>query len=100
MKTMKRIFITLCLMSTLSGFAQTWNIGSSVLTNVTATLENGTLTISGTGLMKNFGPKASSMAAPWLSYSITNVVIENGVTSIGSTAFEDCSDLISVIIPV
>ena len=57
---------------------------------------NGTLTISGTGDMENYG--AYSM--PWYGYQnqITAVVIEPGVTTIGDSAFEYCL-LTSVSIP-
>ena len=60
-----------------------------------------TLTISGNGAMKNYDDYSSSVRAPWYSYrsSIQNVIIESGVTSIGSYAFNDCSGLTSVTIP-
>ena len=61
-------------------------------------LENGTLTISGTGKMANY---AIPDDAPWFSSrrSITAVSIENGVTSIGDYAFSDCMELSSITIP-
>jgi len=48
----------------------------------------GTLTVSGTGDMWDY----TSSNAPWYSHrdSIKKVVIENGVTSIGAGAFDDC----------
>ncbi|MCD8311255.1 MAG: leucine-rich repeat domain-containing protein, partial [Firmicutes bacterium] len=72
--------------------------------NLTWTLKNdGTLTISGSGKMKsddgwNMDP---AMYAPWYSYceSITSVIIEDGVTSVGYMAFSDCANLESVAIP-
>ena len=66
--------------------------------NVTWTLTNdGVLTISGTGPMKY----STSNVAPWddLRDSITSVVIESGVTSIGDYAFVNCANLTSVTIP-
>jgi hypothetical protein len=47
---------------------------------------NGTLTISGTGAMPNYGRVSSQ---PWFDYAseITSVKIEKGVTSIGNYAF-------------
>jgi len=47
------------------------------------------LTISGTGAMADFS------RPPWREYisNITEVIIENGVTSIGDYAFEDCKRL-------
>ena len=58
---------------------------------------DGTLTISGTGDMDDY----SSSGSPWYSYSssIVTVVMDEGVTSIGDYAFEDCDSLTSVTIP-
>ena len=64
--------------------------------HVTWTLdEEGTLTISGTGDMYDYG------SAPWKENraSINAVVIEDGVTSIGDRAFYSCESLTSVTIP-
>lgn len=60
--------------------------------NVTWTLtEEGLLTISGTGAMTNY---SSIGGWPWSSsdtgYNVTEVVIEEGVTHIGSNAFRNC----------
>jgi hypothetical protein len=65
-------------------------------TNVSWVLVGNTLTISGSGKMADF----TSGATPWNAYisSITSVVIESGVTSIGSYAFYACSGLTSVSI--
>ena len=56
-----------------------------------------TLTISGTGAMADY----DSGSTPWYSnrYKITNVVIEDGVTSIGGQAFYGCTGLTSITIP-
>lgn len=66
--------------------------------NLTWTYESGKLTISGTGAMKDYSSKNS---VPWYAArtSITAVVIEEGVTSIGRNAFCDCKALASVTIP-
>lgn len=63
--------------------------------NLTWTLEDGVLTISGKGDMTNYN---SISDAPWYENrtSITKVVIEEGVTSIGDRAFPKYSNLISV----
>lgn len=57
--------------------------------SVTAVLEDGTLTISGTGAMNNFGP----YTAPWYQSvkagSGISLVIENGITTIGNYAFNN-----------
>ncbi len=68
--------------------------------HVTWTLDDqGTLTIRGTGEMKNYNPDNS---APWSfkwGTSVKEVVIESGVTSIGDDAFAGCSSLTNVTIP-
>ena len=60
--------------------------------------DDGTLTISGSGSMKNY-PYSNS--APWNSYrdQITVVILEPGVMSIGNCAFYNCNSLASVTIP-
>ena len=65
--------------------------------NLTWTLQDSVLTISGSGNMNDY---YSWNGAPWYSYrqSITSVTIGNSVTSIGKSAFEDCSGLTSVTI--
>jgi len=61
--------------------------------NLTWTLENGVLTISGEGEMYNYGYNDEGEGlgdAPWSEYKerISYIVVENGVTSIGRCAFE------------
>lgn len=59
--------------------------------------EEGTLTISGEGYMYSY---SATSAAPWAEYaqSIKNVVIEDGVLSIGKYAFAGCTALESVVL--
>ena len=61
----------------------------------TWTLDNGVLTISGNGKMENY---FSYDEKPWET-EIKKVVIENGVRSIGDSAFYGCTELTSVSIP-
>ena len=64
--------------------------------NLTWTLDSdGVLTIEGSGSMKNYGYGSG----PWDSASIKSIVISEGVTSIGSSAFSGCSSLTSITIP-
>lgn len=66
----------------------TWNID-----------DDGKLTISGTGAMQNW---SASSDVPWVSIkdSIKEVVISEGVTTIESNAFKDCTSLTVITIPV
>jgi hypothetical protein len=84
------------------GQTQSWDVGHpdniGGAASVKATLgENRTLTISGTGDMMNY----SSGDAPWYNSGavLTNVIIEDGITSIGNWAFFGCSGLTSITIP-
>ena len=68
--------------------------------NVTWKLTSeGTLTISGTGDMADFD-YWNGNGAPWLRVRLQakKVIIQDGVTSIGSYAFYDCDALANVII--
>ncbi|MBQ4450141.1 MAG: leucine-rich repeat domain-containing protein [Prevotella sp.] len=86
---MKRIF-TLILFSIIAF--------NAIHAEITWTLSNdGTLTISGTDMPYY----ASTGYVPWYSqrHEIKKITIENGVTSIGGLAFDDCSRLTSITIP-
>ena len=73
--------------------SQTWNEG-----NLTWTLyDNGTMTISGTGAMKNYSIGDSPAAQK--KDIVKKIVIAEGVTSIGDYAFYACTNLISITIP-
>ena len=86
-KTMKRYILLIAL----SIFSL-----NAIHAEITWTLsDDGTLTISGTDM-----PDYNN-AAPWYPQrdNIKKVIIENGVTKIGSYAFCECSDLTSITIP-
>ena len=61
--------------------------------------ETKTLTIAGTGKMRNFNSSGST-AAPWLGFSssIESVVVEDGVASIGDYAFYSCNSIKTAVI--
>ena len=67
--------------------------------DLTWTLDEGVLTITGTGTMTNYGTTESPV--PWAAYkdSIVSVVVSEGVVSIGKWAFSEHSNLSSVTLP-
>ena len=69
--------------------------------NLTWTLVDGTLTISGTGAMTDYAYTSEGADTPWYTDrdSIKKVVINEGVTSIGQCAFYYCTSLESFTIP-
>ena len=77
----------------------TWDISQNGDGSVMATLsDDGTLTISGNGEMKDW---EKSYVVAWDSNreNIKNVIINNGVTSIGNYTFSDCRSLTNITIP-
>lgn len=62
--------------------------------------DDGTLTISGTGNMADYNSHRVHPSSPWYSKrsNIRNVVISDGVTSIGDNAFRDCDYLTDLTI--
>ena len=79
--------------------------------NLSWKLEQGTLTISGTGSMDNYSevhrtkyggqPDSASIGtnSPWDLEDIKHVVVQDGVTSIGYCAFSGHPELLSVRLP-
>ena len=103
MKRLLRLLLAMVFCVILSvGFTQAAHAatGSGTWGNLSWTLDsNGVLTISGSGAMNAFGDGESTQA--WNAYksSIKSVVINSGVTTIGSFAFSQCRSLRSVSIP-
>ena len=58
--------------------------------------DNGVLTISGKGKMNDY---SFDNRSPWYKYDIKRIIIGDGITTIGGSAFEYCSSLTSVTIP-
>ena len=89
-------FLTLLVLLTAAAtgaWAEFGNCGS----NLKWTLESGKMTISGRGEMTSW---LNADKVPWKNYRsrITSLVIGDGVTSIGTYAFEDCYNIASVSI--
>lgn len=74
--------------------AENNNCGENVTWSIN---DSGTLTISGTGAMYDFN--GTDTVVGWTPANVREVVIEEGVTSIGARAFADCSSLRSVSVP-
>ena len=105
MKFVAAVFTVVVIGGVGSGKAQTWDIGDASneggVESVTATLIDGTLTVSGVGRMTDF---SASVIPPWkdslwaVDSSIRKVIIDEGVTSIGTGAFINCIGLNEVTI--
>ena len=94
MKKLFTLIVAICA-TTLAWADDSGSCGSNV--TYTYVESTGTLTISGTGAMYNYTSWSSS---PWkYNLSIKNVVINNGVKSIGNYAFYSRSGLTSITIP-
>ena len=96
---MKKILLStmFSLLFAISSFAQSGYCGGEGNgTNLTWSLSGNVLTISGTGMMADF---SQSNPVSWYIYreSIESVIIGNGVTTIGRSAFSDCRDRKSVV---
>lgn len=104
---MKKVLVLLALLAAVCGLLTFSAAAESAVVesgacgkNLTWTLDAaGTLTVSGTGAMKNYNYMGAP--APWYQSrdSIKTVVIESGVTTIGYWAFFDCSSLTSITLP-
>ena len=97
---MKRtVIVLIALLLGIYANAQTWNCGYPNAADVVATLSNDTLYVRGMGDMANYS--ISSPQAPWQPQwlSIKTVIIEEGVTNIGTVAFYNCDRMTSVVIP-
>ncbi len=101
---MKKVLVLLALLAAVCGLLAFSAAAESAAAsgicgeNLTWTLDAaGTLTVSGTGAMKDYNYKG----APWHQSrdSIQAVVVESGVTTIGDFAFYGCSSLTSITLP-
>ena len=63
--------------------------------------DDGVLTISGDGAMQDYTWSTSGTTAPWYPYraQIVEVVLPDGITTIGNQAFRNCSKMESINLP-
>jgi hypothetical protein len=91
MKRISYLFVFLLLYATIPAAAQSGRTGK-----LRWNISDGNLTVSGIGAMPNYEykPKKRIINSPWYSYrnSITNVIIGDGVSSIGDNTFYFCDD--------
>ncbi|MDR2804423.1 MAG: leucine-rich repeat protein, partial [Dysgonamonadaceae bacterium] len=80
-----------------AGTAATSGATGDCVWTITGTSGDYTLTISGTGAMGSYN---NGSDVPWYSYSsdIKTLAIEEGVTNVGKSAFQNCGSLTSVTI--
>lgn len=106
---MKRIKLLILLLAIVASTASAWaqETSGTCGDNLTWKYNAGTLTLSGTGAMYDYGSYSSyfnefSGAAPWMEHywdKILIVIINEGVTQIGNYAFYHCERLASVSLP-
>ena len=98
---MKTKFVTLFL-ALIAGIGTLFAESGTCGDNLTWDLTDSVLTISGTGDMDGYGfaDDGTYINTPWKNYQeqIAQIVINNGVTSIGKGAFYQCSNLSDIII--
>jgi len=98
MKKVMYCLLTFFLLSSLSVFGGTWTSGST-----TVTTSGSTVTVSGNGPMADYTYEGNR---PWTLASITDIIIEEGVTHIGAYAFIESqevsnpSNVVRITIPV
>ncbi len=78
---------------------KTWNCGKKNPEDVTATLEDETLTLRGQGEIEDYENSDNKpLKSPWKYAAFSNLHIEEGITKLGRNAFRDCRGLTSVSI--
>lgn len=93
------VFFTIISAAALADEVKIWKCGE----NLTGTYDETTktLTISGTGDMRDYSPHTGNEHVPWDSFKngIETVNIESGVTRVGEYAFYCCRNLKNITIP-
>lgn len=106
MKKLLCIILCICInLSCISAFPTEENKENKCGENVIWKVKDGVLTISGTEKMYDYSQRKSYPddsfrpgSGPWGTKGFTKVVIEEGVTRIGNSAFAGCRDLSEIVI--
>lgn len=96
----KKLLLTVVALFTV--YLCTWAQSGTCGENLTWKIENGVLTISGTGEMYDYYPEnGDDRHGPWNDYleAFTSIVVEEGVTAIGEYGFAKCSNVTSASLP-
>lgn len=93
LKLLSRLGVLICTL--LLCVTHVWAQSGSCGDNITWTLNNGTLTFSGSGPMPTY---SSTNDMTWREYkeSVTNIVVEDGITSICRNAFYQFTNVVSI----
>ena len=77
-----------------------WETTSKCGDNITWTLTDGVMTLSGSGAMYHYG-SGTANETPWQAHKqeIVSIVVNNGITAIGNSAFSGCAALESLTLP-
>lgn len=103
--TMMKKKLLLTVVALFTAYLCTWAQSGTCGENLTWKIENGVLTISGTGEMSNYYKESSNLpgVGPWVDYThlcdFTSIVVEEGVTAIGDCAFHSLCNITSIEIP-
>lgn len=76
-----------------------WDIGVESGTVTASLYDNGTLVVSGSGAIQNFNTGNPPIWGRGEIPDVTSVVVEDGITSIGTATFGGIPELIDVVIP-
>lgn len=92
-KALLNLFLIICVLINISG-VNVYAANNTCGENLTWSLTDGILTISGEGKMTNYTARNS---APWSSSYVEKIVINDGVTSVGNYAFAHCTNLTEIV---
>lgn len=96
---MKRILFVFGLTCTLLVHAEKNTVAVTSAINYSYDTSEGWLQIEGRGAMSNYGKTSNTAPWSWLRGQIEEVIIDEGITSIGNYAFYQFSEMESLVFP-